>query len=230
MGNRIHVAMGYGLTDVEYEKDSRFSEDFWESLYNKDYLPQMREINALDFSSNENNPSCSDWFEIIHFKAKIDKVGWYKNNEESINDIYVSDVLKFSGYLSEQESGPMVFVDCFHKDWYRFNDTLDYYLLGSEKDSVTMIETDGVANGIYPYMRYVNRKNGSFVKCYPIDRWASECAEEQASKFGMSVDEWKNDVIPEIPYNIRLFCRAANVFKDSLTVYSLRPMIYSYWC
>lgn len=52
----------------------------------------------------------------------------------------------------------------------------------------------------------------------------------KANKYGLTLEEWKNDVIPDIPYVIRLFCQAMNAFKNPLTVYDLNATIYNYWC
>lgn len=45
-----------------------------------------------------------------------------------------------------------------------------------------------------------------------------------------SIIEWQRDIVPEPPYIIRLFCEASGIFKDPMTVYRLKPMIFSYWC
>lgn len=232
MGNRIHKVLGYGFTDVKPSKDKRFSRDFWKA-YNDgtDALPKMIEINEKNFSDTADDSNAVDYFSIREFKARTEGVGWYKD-EKPVKHLYFSDCVKMSGYFDEMKSSPVVFVHPFEK-WSRYDDLIDYYACGIAKKSEDYVEliTDekGNKSGIYPYLNFVNKKTGKKVNCYPVERWDLDNM-ERANKYGLTLEEWKNDVVPDVPYIIRLFCQAINAFKNPLTVYDLNAMIYNYWC
>ncbi len=234
MGNRIHTVLGYGLTDVKWKTDDRINPAFWDDRYD-DVLDLMKVINTPRFLEleAENNYVHPDHFGIRNFQARVDNMGWYKDDER-VSHLYTSKIVHYSGYLSEmKDGGPMVFVDPFNKEWTRFDNILDYYIFSSKEGPIeqTRLITDEVGRpcGIYPNMRYVNQKTGKLVTCSPSDRWR-KADQHMAEKYEMDINEWIDDVVPEIPYTIRLFCEATSFFTNPLTVHTLRPMIYTYWC
>jgi hypothetical protein len=103
--------------------------------------------------------------------------------------------------------------------------------LTKKSEDYTELITDekGNKSGIYPYLNFVNKRTGKKVNCYPVERWDLDNI-KKANKYGLTLEEWRNDVVPDIPYVIRLFCQAVNTFKNPLTVYDLDAMIYNYWC
>ncbi len=222
MGNRIHTTLGYGLKKVRWKKDRRINPEFWENLDNEiDILPAIR-----SFAEKQ-----ADSFDNDSLLARLDCRGWYIH-DKPIQSLCISDCISFSGYISETKGAPIIFHDFIDRQ-ERYDDLIDYYAFSSKKgpmDKVKMI-TDQKQRpaGIYPHMNYVNSKTGEPVPCSPSDRWIRN-DEDSAKLYNMTVDQWVNDVVPQIPYNIRVFCEVANVFVNPLDVYSLRAMLYTYWC
>ena len=233
MGNRIHTVIGYGFEKVKFRKDPRFNEHVWsDEFYDQDFLPKMVEINDSRYNKLKEVRDEYD-FDVNGFKARIECKGWYED-EKPIKSLCWSDFAQYSGYAGEAKFDPLVFVVPFNKDWKRHDDIIDYYIFSDKNgpiEKVRLITGDkGIPCGIYPYLKYYNKPTGERVKCDPYDRRRSD-QQSVAEKYGFkTVKEWRENVVPEIPYEIRLFCEAANVFKNPLTIWELRAMLYTYWC
>lgn len=245
MGDRIHTVIGYGFENVVFEKDVRFNPCFWNHRIDRldededtgDYtatvFERMIKINKRHFDETEGDHKVPDWMSIRDFRARIESRGWYLDEPSPTYHI-VDKMVNFSGYATEMKKAPIVFV-CPFSNWVRYDDIVDYYIFSSKKGPVEktrlIVDEKGNSTGIYPHMNYVNRKTGKPVKCAPFERWGRNYTEQETQeRFGLSLKEWKNDVVPEVPYIIRLFCEAADVFKIPNTVYDLRAMLYTYWC
>jgi len=222
MGNRIHKVLGYGFEDVEYRKDSRFNESFWLFLDNDDdddLLEKLKEENSRKIENLKENDF---GFEMKMFSYEV----------ENKKKLKIGDFVKFSGYASEMKKSPFVFIDPFG-NWSRYDDTIDYYdcekTKHGPKDVVKLIKNDNGEKGcIYPYLSYVNKKTGEPINCCPSERY-SDYDQYYSEKYKLTLDEWKNNVVPAIPYSIRLFCEVMKVFKNPLTIYDSHAMIYTYW-
>lgn len=230
MSTRIHTVLGYGFDKVKFKKDNRFNSHVWEEeFYDKDFLPQMVEINNSRIPKDKKKYD----FDVNGFRARVEAKGWYEG-DKPIKSLSWSDFAKYSGYAGENKSDPLVFTSPFNKDWQRFDNLIDYYIFSNKRgaiDKVKFITGDSdLPCGIYPHINYYNKNTGKKVDCTPYDRWSMD-QEASAKRHGFdSVKAWHNDVVPEVPYEIRLFCEAANIFKNPLTVWELRAMMYVYWC
>ena len=232
MGNRIHTVLGLGFDKVKFKKDERFNPHVWEEdFYFKDFLPEMIKLNDSRYSPDRSNYD----FDVNLFKARVEGKGWYEG-EEPIKSLSWEDFAKYSGYATESKHNPLIFTNPFSKDWQRYDNLIDYYLFSDVKkgavDKVMFLKGDsGLPINIYPSSSYYNKLTGEKLKdCVPYNRWASNQS-EMAEQFGFkTVKEWHENVVPEIPYEIRLFCEVAKVFKNPLTIWELRAMIYTYWC
>jgi hypothetical protein len=246
MGIRIKVILGWGFRRCRYQQDPRFNPEIFGDC-DKDYLPAMFELNEKLRST------LPDWrqkdFE-LWTKGKLYGDG------KPIKELTSGDFLSYCTYNTDENeegkisTGPIVFTSPEHKDWYRYDDVIDYYTFPPMTDSVKMIVDEvGQPAQVYPYCAFVNRKTGSRpLESKAIDqttRWLVTKTyfespeesrrdwkwEEKSEYVGgaKSIIEWQRDIVPEPPYIIRLFCEAANVFKNPLTVYRLKPMVVSYW-
>jgi hypothetical protein len=222
MGNRIHTVLGYGLKDVVPRKDKRINDSFWKKMDDEvDFFSEMKNKNEEALKADPYN------FDATLFKHRIEGIGWHKG-DTPFNSLNVSDILKSSGYFYEMKKGPIVFTD-LSPDWYRYDDTIDYYVFRNPKDSVKLIKNQkGESCGIYPYHSYVNKKTGERIKCSPSERWSGN-DDYLSQKYNLTLEEWKTCIVPEVPYIIKMFCEVADIFVNPLDVYDLKAMVYTYW-
>lgn len=235
MGNRIHTVLGYGLKNASGKNKSLFSDEFLDKLYSyeDDLLERLKTVHEK-YSKECVDYQTRDSFAIRDFSARLECVGWYKD-DQPIKKLYHSDFVKYSGYFSESKNSTMIFTDPFEKSWYRYDNLLDYYIFSDKKgpkDTTKILTNDvGESINIYPNSGFVNKKTGNVVKCHPYERWGRDYSEQEVlQKYGLTLKEWKDDVVPEVPYLIRLFCESENVFKNPLDVYQLKSMVATYWC
>jgi len=231
MGNRVHQVIGYGFKHVKHLKDPRFNTKFWED----------------DFLEEE----CYERL-LAHTKKKVEAQGkkrsidtflflsWLEGKEKNPpKNLTVSDFIASSGYATEMEISPIVF-GCFKqdKDWYRYDDIIDYYTAeredGCPKDTAKYITNDyGEFSGIYPHLSFCNRINGKVLNITPMDKSiAGKYGDKELFKTNSIANQvqWQRNIVPKVPAAIEIFCECLEVFKNPTTVYRLKPMIYTFWC
>lgn len=256
MGIRINTVLGYGFKYCKGSKDPRFNPwvfgnkakhptlgDIWDDI--SDLRPLLikqvkAKIKAIEPRTNDNWGEIND-LEMVLFQLKQDK---------KKKPIGVYDLISLSGYSSEMDCHPIVFTDPTQSDWSRHDNIIDYYTVPSEmdggiKDSVQMLTHSNLPRPIYPWDSYVNRLTGKRVRmeggldlrAAVIEHWI-ELGCKDRKKFkdllkGIGVKtmlSYQRDVVPFIPNIITEACELLQVFKDPLTVYRLKPMVYHYWC
>jgi hypothetical protein len=243
MGIRINTVLGWGFKYCRYHQDPRFNSEIFSESSKEDFLPEMIKANeskkkGIDAKFRKNE--FTDW---------IEGKSWHKGKK--IESLTKYDFMQYSYFNTEEDEkgkvkiGSIVFTDPVMKNWKRHDDTIDYYTaLRGRKDSVISI-VDGANQPcqIYPYASYVHRKTGKVlnnINRYGMTELYFECDSSDRKKFKWDIIggkngtktliEWQRDIVPEPTYNIRLFCEAAKVFKDPMTVYRLKPMVITYWC
>lgn len=201
MGIRIHKVLGYGFERSKWDKDSRFTDGFIaKGMY------ENLDIDAFISFLEDKKKEQGGWFG-CSFELNDLKTGKVKLYDGS-------DFIKGDTELSH--CSPLVFTNPFYKDWYRFDDDIDYLENCQRhkgiKDELIIPKNEGGGLAyIYPYASYVNRKTGERV--HNVDYM------------------YENDrnIVPKPPDIIINFCEFKNVFKNPLTVYRLKPMLYTYW-
>ncbi len=217
MGIKVKKAIGYGLLNVKKD-DPRILLKNIDDIFKKkledfrEYLPHSQRFSVID-KAIENKALFSDF---IHYEP------------ESGKDILLFQVPGF--------------------DWTRRDDTIDYIEETYNHRQRTRIEV--YDRGIYPYnIQFVNKNTGKLIACG--SEWMQwhllkiECAiNGNTSKYitanQMVYDlskqvgfkdytEARNSIIPMIPKIIILLCEWLKLFKDPMTVYELKPMLYIYW-
>ncbi len=168
--------------------------------------------------------------------------------------ICLYDIICTSGYASESAIHPIVFTHPVQHDWRRHDDIIDYYAGPDRNDGgiidhvkmVTSSDRNKLPRPLYPWDSYVNRRTGARVKgtwsggsdrSMLIDMWR-ENGYKTKKKWKEVLDSCgvptmlalQRDIVPYIPRMIVETCAMLDVFKDPLTVYRLKPMIYRYWC
>ncbi len=230
MGTRIHKTLGWGFKYYRVGLDPRFNPEFFKDR-NDDYLPQMLELASQDAASED-------------FATR-----WGGNDflreikEKKVKSIDSYDVFKVNGYASNGDISSCIFTDPLRRDWSRYDDIIDYYDSDSvPEDNVKFIlDSSNQPAHIYPYCCFVNRHTGKHVSNIQSERWwVTELYFKRGGEFDWSgisetwgvsnIIQWQRDIVPDVPYNIKLFFRVAKPFKNPLTMYRLKPMIYTYWC
>lgn len=256
MGTRINTVLGYGFKYCKGEKDPRFNPwvfgdkekhpklgGIWEDI--EDLRPLLikqvkAKIKAIGPRTNNNWGEISD-LEMVLFQLK-------QNNPARPLAAY--DFIRTSSNSCEMISHPVVFTDPTQPDWSRHDNIIDYYTVPYEfddgiKDSVRMLTQSNLPHAIYPWDSYVNRLTGERVKmegglilrAAAIEHWV-ELGCKKRKKFdeflkGSGVKtmlSYQRDITPFIPGIITEVCELLRVFKNPLTVYRLKPMVYHYWC
>ena len=255
MGIRINVNLGWGFPKVK-QNDPRFTAEFLKRWNDgkADLLPEFR--SAVVKAKKEATPTPGEYnrdqgdAELL--LQRIDAKNWF-DKKEPIKHLRFYEVLRQSGFAYEgRRVSPLIFVPIEHDEWSRHDDIIDYYKAGREpKDKVEIVKDEGgYPCPIYPYACYVNRKNGepipngSMVAEFrrgwgkvkpdfskPLTKLLSADMVKKLKAVGITAGEHlRDDIVPEPPFSIRLFCKTFNVFNDPFELYNTVPMIYTYWC
>jgi hypothetical protein len=241
MGTRIHKTLGWGFKYCRFKKDPRFNEKFFGD--DIDYLDQMVEVNKKNLNSKDLRKK----MDAQTFDHWINGKGWASSGEKQTS-LSRSDIFNYNSYIdwNGYSIAPVIFTDPSQKGWSRYDDIIDYYDAPSGKDDNVKFILDGAGQPaqVYPYCSFVNRHTGKRSKenITPFDRWSitnfyfegdhSKWKWKEFKKnWGVkNIVQWQRDIVPEPPYVIRLFCKVAKPFKNPLTMYRLKPMIFTYWC
>ena len=247
MGTRIHKVLGYGFPRVKTKNDPRFNPEFFDKLWEEDGDLKSKLIEWCE----KKNVREGDDFDAKIFHNWLMGTGWYKG-DGAPKKLYASDFCHTSGYFSEGKYAPIIFGSYKeNKDWYRYDNLIDYYEASGGVNLADKVEliTDqcGDVCGIYPNLSYINRNTGKSCKMQ-FAKWhmtetlqkigkhidkdvAFKAESEMCKEFGIkNLNEWRRWIVPAIPSSIRAFCEVMEVFKNPMTVYRLKPMIYTYWC
>jgi hypothetical protein len=137
----------------------------------------------------------------------------------------------------------IIFTIPWYDEWDRYDDIIDYYeYKGKDLEPITEVLT----RPIYPHDFYIDNRNGNRIKFDDFDTFRfmeSLIVKEPEAKdkyekiildhvktMGFKTwEEAKKHIAPGIPFDIRLMCEYLGVFKNINDVYTLKPMIYTYW-
>jgi hypothetical protein len=242
MGTRIHKVIGWGFKYTKLAKDPRFNESLFDG--NRAVLDEMVELNNTKLNSKDIRVR----MDANSFDMRVKARGMYCN-EKPIHHLDVCEFVNYNGYLDyEKDNGTLLITDPTNKKWSRYDDIIDYYESNGTEDNVKYIlDGAGQPAQLYPYCSFVDRNTGKRpkmkkgVSISQSDRWSLteayfEWTKDERKKwnwkvFGVkNILEWQRNIVPEPPYNIRLFCETIKAFKNKKTVYRLKPMIFTYWC
>jgi len=245
MGTRIHKTLGWGFKYCRFKKDPRFNEKFFGD--DVDYLDQMVEVNKKNLNSKDLRKK----MDAQTFDHWVSGKGWASSGKKPTS-LSRCDIFNYNGYIDwdGDSIAPVIFTDPSRKDWSRYDDIIDYYDAPSGKDGEPLDNVKFILDGagqpaqVYPYCSFVNRHTGKRAKenITPSDRWSITNMyfehdhdgwkwKEFEKNWGVkNIVQWQRDIVPEPPYIIRLFCKVAKPFKNPLTIYRLKPMIFTYWC
>jgi hypothetical protein len=238
MGIRVHKILGWGLTDLEkdYEADPRVNwaspllpggdktptaGDYWS------WLEKRREAAGKKF------PFSLDWAMLRHDEKLREK------------DLYGCVVYEHEYGLPEV----LVIRPATKDDWSRFDDTIDYmeetypWSRGSQQNRVQVYE-----HGPFPFNgSYMDKRTGKLVP-EKVMYWIRARSNVQqapgdtiAERLGMlnalaqeftpfeTHAEADENIVPQVPDEIRDLAEFGQLFTHAGTWRQLRPLLYTYW-
>lgn len=222
MGIRIHKVLGYGLPKCKYGKDPRVkNKDLFSGEGIRDVMStflkflKIKEVDAVDS---------------FNIKLTIGRLSDLKKTYDMYNCIHYN----YYNLESKSPNGPMVISLPHNENHRRYDDDIDYCECIDQADSVKIIP-----HGIYPYSgTYIDSRTGQRLTITDLDVGYWRVNEITSQNFEGCKDkswnfktykEFKKYTTPMIPPEIELFCECFDFFVDPLTVYQLKPMIYTYW-
>lgn len=231
MSIRINTILGYGLTDIEFDRnvlertDSRIND--FETIYNYDK-------NVKDFLNYlEDKEKCLNILKDINPYA----------------DIYVLDLLieTLQNNLNKQislhpviydpeygEPNVLMFCPIEKSNYYRCDDDIDYYFnLSSDIGNNNVVQDLTHKGGIYPYNSSFFHIPGSqkygekeFPHVLGISLYNSLIHDKMTDIAKYVLKSYRPHIFPSVV----LYAKYINIFKDfDKTIHELRPMIYQYW-
>lgn len=251
MGIRIRKILGYGWDDFEgFDKDPRIKDNWKDKNYNhnsftyKGFLEycekRLGEIREK-YPKEEDRMFIDEYFSLLWISRG------FKNNESSYKELD-DDAIHYDSISYDEEFGydnVIVFTIPWQKDWYRYDDIIDYYQW--HKKSIGP-HVKVINRPIYPYDFYINSKTGNRVKFEYRDTYSflndlikKEKDEKRKLdlKLGLEkvckeagfdgTEDASKHFVPGIAEDVRLIIDYFQIFKNPLVVHTLKPMIYTYW-
>jgi hypothetical protein len=255
MGIRIHKVLGYGLADVKVKNyrivDDRFNNrgilgrEVEEEIEEKFTPEGYEEYCQLNHSYEKDK----------YFDLTMDRIALRERREKKDHRKHWA---VYNSFIHQGEFGlpnVMLVVPCGeYESWYRFDDTIDYYIESIESrksrkyciSKIDILEDGGiypwignyfniktnqkVENGLGPaFWRVINAKR-DIAKSRKKNKPNIENPDELAKLMGFddTTDAIAN-LRPEVPDCVRAICKYAKVFVDDNVINHLRPMLYTYW-
>lgn len=221
MGIRIKKVMGYALTDLVVG-DTRINWNILSHRYtlekeHKEWVTEHpKEANALLGSGELGKEMLGAYYSPV-------TVG-------SHSIIHFYDESDYGG----GEGLPVILLcPCDEPDWFRSDDAIDYYEAGRGSDMTPTCQ-ELPPSGIFPY------SGGMYLlpdKTTMLDpplckngiisdiQWYMEMRNRD-SRLG---EHLRNDYNCKVHPDVHVFVHRAKIFTDPLTVFRLKPVIYTYW-
>jgi len=231
MSIRINKVLGYGLVDLDVERngelsdDSRFNkttcldEDTYDGNHTENFVKFLKEK-----YTNERTPSILHWVE----REKIN-INWIHNTIIHESEFGMPDVVLFVP--------PMV-----NEDWRQHDNTISYYEETIQHEQQSHVQL--LSRPIYPYESYVDLRNSpptrlnltqfsdvNLIKDKEFGTKHPQAAHKLVQNMGFdNRTELNENIVPIVPDALVDLLEFLNIFKDNNTIYQLKPMIYTYWC
>lgn len=238
VGIRPKVVVGYGLVDVEVKDDeivdSRFNSNWNKELFyntDKQYYKLENFYKAVQ-SSNK----YSEAEQQIYFTQRNHK------RQQFLQPHKVPKGLDcvFNRFVTwDPEYGdPSVLVlrSLTESGWERYDDPIDHYII-STTPKYTLLDAP-----LYPCYGYIDKRTGEKVDTTTreeiqdvrmltkssnkkqYEEYISALLEEIGCK-----ESWEERFNYDLPLDIIEFCRYTEMFVEENTIYTLKPMVYSFW-
>lgn len=242
MGIRLHKILGYGFDDVRSEGsrivDDRFNPDGFARIWDDEDRGSRWNLEGyIEFLTRKRlalkGSECGVSMHAISMECY--------DLENGSEKFWLEDAICF-----RPEFGlPNVF--CVtplseSKSWQRYNDPIDIaieeYRL-EQNPTFEINHCEFLKNGFYPWCySFRDRRDGrqlnkgcEFRRASSLPRErACGLLEELSREMGFeSLEECEANFAPCVPDTVASICEYCEIFSDPNLVWSLKPMIYSYW-
>lgn len=243
MGIRITKVLGYGLTDVKYDKEN------WK-LVDERINPDSFLLDAYEYKDKTGNwpPTTADYLEWIKTNT-ADSHGWSLDSYLSTDRVDITDhKYDLDSCLHYQpeygEDNVMVIRPVSCPDWERYDNIIDYVestFLHSEDEEPCINKVQKIEHGIFPWVgTYMDRRSGARLNNYAMD-WIRAKSGGYYSDRPWDMDrlaqlvgfrdsaEAEANITPTIPAPIIDLCKFANLFVDDSVFLEMTPVLYTYW-
>ena len=242
MGIRIKKCVGYALTDLKTEDysivDERIDPDGF--LFS-------------DYHNAENNWTLEGFRDFLKEKSEsLDGIDRWDSQMEA-NSVYEMTRKKksFSFYdcfISDIEFGdPNVLlcmpVSCI-ENWYRRDDTLDWIeetqILNPNSDDPYASRVFELKSNIYPWTgQHWDKRDGRMINIRSVTdyKWILNSGRDEflTDEFVKETlgfenkDEADEFMSPAVPQCLQYLIEYCKIFKDSSSVYEMKPIHYTFW-
>jgi len=243
MGIRIHKVLGYGLTDVAFNRDSWSLEDdprFYKDsfLFNEnDYTDKYTIEGFIKYLVERVEVMGDDDLSRFELRLLIRQL----EDPEEKRKYYFFDSINYD--MEMGLDGVMCFVPpSQYKEWVRYDNTIDYYDPvnrsddGGIKESVIMID-----RALYPWESYVNIKEMPPTRLtgtklphfYSLKNLGFDNIVDTPGlyeSFGVANnEEFRTLIVPAVPLELVELLKYLKIFNKEEDIHQLRPMIYGWW-
>ena len=241
MGIRIHKCIGYGFDDVETKDfeitDSRFNDLDFDRLEDKFNLKEWYEILKIRYAEEQKAFNADDDKEVPRIIPKTYRDLMFATTSvqdliEKNKRVWVSDLVCHQveyGCPNVVLFSPINFIH-----YNRYDDLIDYCEErgGSMEPKVNVLDFP-----IYPFESYMDKRSGEMISFNGYS-WTKHHTGKDSVKVPKeffkgntikTLGEARTNIAPSVPAEVAEFCDYMNIFKDKNTVFSLKPMIYTYW-
>jgi hypothetical protein len=225
MGIRVHKALGYGLTDVAFDKENYEIIDgrFNPNAIKRENIVADRFIAFLKTKLTE---------DIEDFDTKI--LITTLENKMPLSLVWSSFVMQTTfGGASIFLITPVEYID----EWHRYDEMIDWVEESQNYQQTNRYQL--IDRPLYPYDVFMHADTGeifphgcqmtSVVNQLLKSGELNSCTEFLKAKGFGSITEFKNTVVPKVPMSVRYMAEWLGIFKDPKTVLNLRPMVTVYW-
>ncbi|HJS83793.1 MAG TPA: hypothetical protein VJ742_13270 [Nitrososphaera sp.] len=240
----MHKQLGYGLTDIQFEKDGYVitderlnpsgmamdHSDYWYSRTVLDYRCWMEEQLVADFNGGLERAMLDHYLKGIN-AGTYDAHDFEPRQAVTMNVEYGEPVL--------------LIRPLYQRDWLRYDNTIDWvqetYCNGEERQhNWVKILPDGIFpyNGLFMDARTgedVDLNEAVLYKRLLSPEWGKVPTPEEIDKifeanvFPKTPRDVLENMAPRVPKEVRSMCEYGQIFNDPATILDLRPMLYCWW-
>ena len=247
MGIRIHKILGYGIVNLNTKQIDEYSTHLDDPRINPNGI----------LGENSSNDSFTEEGFVEHCRERIkddehfdliDLHLLFEDGEYKKTNMYWYNILTY-----DSEYGKPSVLCITHpglKDWYRFDDVIDYYEEYPKNRFSPESYADVLTVPIYPFDAYINNETGEYADqnvrelIYQFRNAEIEMLNPHTSMGRyMTFSQIRYDALNQlgcdfhwtekwnviIPSSVEEFCRYTKLFVDEKTIWQLQPMIYTYW-
>lgn len=249
MGIRIHKVLGYALIDLEVHLGRSIVTD-------RRVNPESVALANL-FGKTEDPDKVGTIADFVNYVRNKDSDREHRSSLVFLEGQMRNDPKNVAKEISncivyDMEFGTpevlLIMPLSEYGNWRRYDDIIDYMQAGYE-DTASINSIKVLDRGIWPWEGWVNQSTGSRLDPSHLfvyrrfrdglDKGAYTGQDRQdvknnlnsiSKKMGFKDYQDANENLgPQVPDEVIMLCDFLELFKDPMTAYKLKPVIYTYW-